>query len=84
MGAKRAVNIMADHTIDITGKICPFCLLIVKKKLTKIAVGDVLVAICDHPPAAIDTIPYAMKKAGYPVENKKIEPGVWELKITKQ
>ena len=75
---------MVEHTIDITGKICPFCLLFVKKKLPKIATGEVLVVICDHPPAAIDTIPYAMKKVGYPVETKKIKSGLWELKITKQ
>ncbi|MHA1744939.1 MAG: sulfurtransferase TusA family protein [Promethearchaeota archaeon] len=74
---------MVEETIDITGKICPFCLLIVKKKLAKMAVADVLSVICDHPPAATDTIPYAMKKAGHTVEIKRIEPGVWELKITK-
>jgi len=74
---------MVEETIDITGKICPFCLLIVKKKLAKMAVADVLSVICDHPPAATDTIPYAMKKAGHTVEIKRIEPGVRELKITK-
>ena len=80
---ERTVIVMVEHTIDISGKICPFCLLIVKKKLAKMAVADVLTVICDHPPAAVDTIPYAMKKMGYSVENRRIEPGVWELKITK-
>lgn len=74
---------MTEYKIDITGKICPFCLLLVKKKLAKIDRGDDLIVTCDHPPAAIDTIPYAMKKIEYPIESKKIESGVWELKITK-
>ena len=75
---------MSEQIIDITGKICPFCLLLVKKKLAKMDIGAILTVICDHPPAAIDTIPYAMKKVGYPIESKKTESGVWELKITKQ
>ena len=74
---------MVEDKIDITGKICPFCLLIVKKKLAKMAAADVLVVKCDHPPAAIDTIPYAMKKAGHTITTERIEPGLWELKIKK-
>lgn len=75
---------MVEHKLDITGKVCPFCLLIVKKKLANINEGDQLVVICDHPPAATDTIPYNMKKMEYPLESSKLEPGLWELKITKQ
>ena len=76
---------MVDHTLDILGKTCPFCLLIVKKHLAKanMTSTDVLRVICDHPPAAIETIPYALKKMGYTIETKTLEPGVWELKITK-
>lgn len=75
---------MTDYKLDITGKICPFCLLIVKKKLVDLETGDNLIVKCDHPPAATDTIPYAMKKAGYPVSSQKLEPGLWELVIEKK
>ncbi len=75
---------MTEIQLDITGKICPFCLLIVQKKVDKIASGDTLIVKCDHPPAANDTIPRAMKKRGYPIEVHKLEPGLWELKIDKK
>lgn len=75
---------MTEKKIDITGKVCPYCLMIVKKEVKNLASGDVLIVKTDHPPAATDTIPYNMKKAGNPVESKKLEPGVWELKITKK
>ncbi len=75
---------MTDINLDITGKICPFCLLIVQKKLKKIESGDILVVKCDHPPAANDTIPRAAKKKGYTITVSKLEPGLWELKITKK
>ncbi|MFW9989322.1 MAG: sulfurtransferase TusA family protein, partial [Candidatus Odinarchaeota archaeon] len=60
-----------EHNIDIMGKVCPFCLMIVRKKIEEIPVGDLLIVKTDHPPAATDTIPYNMKKRGYPVESKK-------------
>ncbi len=70
--------------LDITNKVCPFCLLLVKKKLALLNIGDILIVKCDHPPAATDTIPYSMKKANYPCETNILEPGLWELKITKK
>ncbi len=74
---------MVEHELDITGKVCPFCLLIVKKKLGTLEPGDELIVKCDHPPAANDSIPYAMIKAGYPFIVKELEPGLWELRIQK-
>ena len=64
------------------GKVCPFCLLIVRKKVGDLSTGDILTVKTDHPPAAIDTIPHEIKKLGNHIESKKLEPGVWELKIT--
>ena len=75
---------MAYYTLDITGKVCPFCLLIVKKKIATLVKEDVLIVKIDHPPAATDTIPYSMKKMGYPCELKMLEPGLWQLLIIKQ
>ena len=40
--------------------------------------------ITDHPPAATDTIPHVMKRKGEAITTKKLEPGIWELTITKK
>ena len=74
---------MVKIDLDITSKVCPFCLLLVKKRLAQIDVGDILVVKSDHPPAATDTIPYSMEQMGYPCEIKTLEPGLWELTIIK-
>ena len=75
---------MGKYNLDITGKVCPFCLLLVKKKLASMTNGESLVVILDHPPAATDTIPYNILKMGYKLETDEIEPGLWELTIIKQ
>jgi TusA-related sulfurtransferase len=75
---------MATIELDITGQGCPYALLITKKQLTKLASGDVLVVKCDHPPAARENIPAAMRELGYPLESTILSPGLWELKITKK
>ncbi len=75
---------MSKIDLDITGKVCPFCLLIVQKKVEQISTGDTLIVKCDHPPAATDTIPRAMKKKGYGIKTEKLEPGLWELIIDKK
>ncbi|TXT62278.1 MAG: hypothetical protein BAJALOKI3v1_630015 [Promethearchaeota archaeon] len=72
---------MTEYKLDIIGKVCPYCLLAVRKKVKELSSGDVLIVKTDHPPAANDTIPTDMKKLGYGVKSTLLEPGVWELKI---
>jgi TusA-related sulfurtransferase len=74
---------MADHTLDITGKVCPHCLMITRKKVGQIASGDTLTVKLDHPPAS-ENIIYDMKKAGHQADIKLLEPGLWEIKIVKK
>ena len=45
------------NKLDITGKVCPFCLLAVDKELKKLPSGEELVVVCDHAPAATASIP---------------------------
>ena len=45
------------NKLDITGKVCPFCLLAVDKELKKLPSGAELVVVCDHAPAATASIP---------------------------
>lgn len=75
---------MTEHTLDITGKGCPYALLFVRKKLKTLNTDDVLIVKCDHPPAALNNIPTAMEKDGNEFSREQIEPGLWKLKITKK
>jgi len=73
-----------EKELDITGKVCPYCLLFVKKEMAKLNSGDILKVLCDHPPAANETIPFAMKQEGNTITSEKLEPGLWRLTITKK
>ena len=48
---------MVKHTLDITGVVCPFCVLRVRTAMEQVKDGDELMVISDHPPAAKDSIP---------------------------
>ena len=69
--------------LDITGKVCPFCVLSVDKALKTLPAGESLVVLCDHAPAAIASIPeYCdIKKLNCAVNLK--ESGLWEITISK-
>lgn len=75
---------MAKYELDITGKVCPYCVLFVNKKMDSLKSGDILEVKCDHPPAAMENIPNAMKKAGNKIERETISSGLWNLTITKK
>jgi len=72
------------QTIDIRGKVCPYTLVLTKKALDGVKGGDVIKVICDHAPAAEDTIPAYCEKQGYECEviNRNDE-GYWEVYIKK-
>ncbi len=74
---------MTRKSLDITGKVCPYCTLAVKKAVTDMKPGDDLVVTCDHPSAATSSIPQFANNAGFSIESKKISPGLWELRLTK-
>ena len=69
--------------LDITGKVCPFCVLSVDKALKTLPAGESLVDLCDHAPAATASIPeYCdIKKLNCNVVLK--ESGLWEITISK-
>lgn len=66
-------NINISKTIDIRGKICPYTLIETREGLKSMRAGEVLEVICDHPPAAKETIPSFCEKKKYPY--KVIEEG---------
>ncbi len=74
---------MTEKKLDLTGKVCPFCLLSVQKESKNLKMGDTLVITCDHPPAAQESIPQYCKDNGMDVSTTKIGSGIWELRCTK-
>jgi TusA-related sulfurtransferase len=78
------VKSMTTRNLDITGKVCPFCLLEVKKALDALRPSDELVVTCDHPPAATVTIPQFAQDTGITCKTTKVAPGLWELRLTKK
>ena len=75
---------MTTKSLDITGRVCPFCTLAVQKSATGMKSGDELVVTCDHPSAATSSIPQFAQTAGFDVASKKLSPGLWELRLTKK
>jgi|Deesub1362A_J573_1020465.scaffolds.fasta_scaffold00369_6 TusA-related sulfurtransferase len=72
-----------DHTIDICGKVCPHTLVLTKRALGSLDSGKVLKVICDHQPAAEDTIPSYCRRQGFEFESVKVREGLWEIYIRK-
>jgi TusA-related sulfurtransferase len=75
---------MVKKILDITGKVCPFCLLVVQKEAKALNPFDELVITCDHPPAATASIPQFAQDNGMRIDSKKIGSGVWEIRLTRK
>lgn len=74
---------MVQTKLDITGVLCPFCVLKVKNALDGMKDGDELVVVSDHPPAAKDSIPAFVQMNGWNCSIDSTKPGLWELTIHK-
>ena len=75
---------MTTKNLDITGKVCPYCLLAVQKAAAGLSSSDELVVKCDHPPAATTTIPQFAAENGMGCSSRKVESGLWELTLKKK
>jgi TusA-related sulfurtransferase len=75
---------MEIKTLDITGKVCPYCTLAVQKAMKEVRSGDELVVTCDHPSAATSSIPQYAHDAGLAIESKKVSPGLWEIRLKRK
>ncbi len=70
--------------LDILGKVCPYTLVLTQKAIEKMGSGEVLKVLCNHPPAAEDTIPRYCEKKRYEFETVKLDDkDNWELYIKK-
>jgi len=70
--------------LDVLGRVCPYPLVLTKKKMEKLNSGEILKIICDAPASAEDSIPRFAEKQGYEFESVKLEDkGFWHLFIKK-
>jgi tRNA 2-thiouridine synthesizing protein A len=77
-------SIEPADTLDVLGRVCPYPLVLTKKKMEKLNSGEVLKILCDAPASAEDSIPRFCDKQGYTFEAVKLEDkGYWELFIQK-
>jgi len=74
-----------SDTLDVLGRVCPYPLVLTKKKLEKMNSGDILKILCDAPASAEDSIPRFCEKQGCAMEVVKLEDkGYWEIYIQKK
>jgi tRNA 2-thiouridine synthesizing protein A len=74
---------MAETTLNLRGLKCPLPALRVRKALSKLAAGDVIVAECTDPLAAID-IPNLLNQTGDSLIDKSTADGVLTFRIKKK
>ncbi len=66
--------------LDVRGEICPYPMLRTVEALGKLAPGDILEVLTDHPPA-LSTIPWEAAKRGFAVDVEQTGPGEWRLTL---
>lgn len=74
---------MTDTIMNLRGLKCPLPALRVKKKLSSLKSGDVIVAECTDPLAALD-IPNLLRQTGDTLEDKAESDGVQSFRIRKK
>ncbi|MBF0336829.1 MAG: sulfurtransferase TusA family protein [Nitrospirae bacterium] len=78
-------NEQPNETLDVLGRVCPYPLVLTKKKLEKLPSGTLLKVLCDAPASAEDSIPKYVNKEGHGFDSVKVEDkGHWELYIKKK
>ena len=74
---------MAQHSLDVTGEICPYPLMLTRKEMGKLQSGDRLVVTVDYAKSAED-IPRWAKEEGHAVLAVRESGGSrWEIVLEK-
>jgi len=73
---------MTESVMNLRGLKCPLPALRVRKKLTSLKSGDLIVAECTDPLTAID-IPNLLRQTGDSLEGKNEADGVLVFRIRK-
>ena len=69
--------------LDVLGRVCPYPLVLTKKKVEKMNDGEILKVLCDAPASAEDSLPMWAKKRGHKFESVKQDDEVWDIYIEK-
>lgn len=73
-----------DETLDVLGRVCPYPLVLVKKKLQKMESGTLLKVLCDAPASATDSIPKYCEKQKFECELVQVDgKEQWDIYIKK-
>jgi tRNA 2-thiouridine synthesizing protein A len=73
---------MPETTLNLRGLKCPLPALRVRKALTRLGLGDVLIAECTDPLSAID-IPNLLRETGDVLEGSREDAGLLVFRIRK-
>lgn len=74
---------MAKYSLDVTGEICPYPLMLTKQKMGKLTIGDQLVVTVDYAKSAED-IPRWAKEEGHAVlAVSEVDRTQWEIVLEK-
>jgi tRNA 2-thiouridine synthesizing protein A len=73
-----------DEVLDVLGRVCPYPLVLTKKKLEKMDSGKLLKVLCDAQASAEDSIPKYCEKQKFECELVKHDDGPkWDIFIKK-
>lgn len=77
-------SVAPDETLDVLGRVCPYPLVLTKKRIEKLQSGQIIKVLCDAPASAEDTIPRWAEKQGFAFESVNVQDkDHWELYIKK-
>jgi len=74
---------MTETIMNLRGLKCPLPALRVRKKLSGLQTGDLIVAVCTDPLAMLD-IPNLLRETGDTLEDKSEAGGVFTFRIRKK
>jgi TusA-related sulfurtransferase len=75
---------MPSKRLDITGKVCPYCLLAVQNEVKSMKPADELIVTSDSPTASTSSIPRFALDNNLDISSTKIESGLWEIRLKRK
>ena len=79
---KKLDSLKPEKVIDLRQAICPHPLNVIRDTLRDLRENDVLLAVSDHEPTALENAPRFCERRGYPFRTVEQE-GVWNIFIQK-
>lgn len=74
---------MVKHSLDVTGEICPYPLMLTRQKMGELAAGEQLVVIVDYA-KSVEDIPRWAKEEGHAVlAISEVGRTRWEIVLEK-